>query len=131
MVLVPYILRPISKRSLSSLFLFLGAAVIPSPTRAFYSSMSTFTTERTGDGLVTVSPKNEGDQSALVVIAHGLGDTAEGFADVAEVRCDACILVGAGERAHCCYVPSLDGQLTHSNRLFVLLDRCLHANCPI
>ena len=43
------------------------------------------TTERTSDGLITVSPKNEGDQSALVVISHGLGDTAEGFADVAEV----------------------------------------------
>jgi hypothetical protein len=49
-----------------------------------YSSMS-FVTERSGDGTITVSPKNEGDQSALVVICHGLGDTAEGFADVAEV----------------------------------------------
>jgi hypothetical protein len=47
--------------------------------------MSTFVTERTGDGTITVSPKNEGDQSALIVIAHGLGDSAEGFADVAEV----------------------------------------------
>jgi hypothetical protein len=37
------------------------------------------------DGTVTVSPQNEAQQSALVVIAHGLGDTAEGFADVAEV----------------------------------------------
>lgn len=45
-----------------------------------------FNTERTGNGLITVSPKDEGDQSALVVISHGLGDTAEGFADVAEVR---------------------------------------------
>jgi predicted esterase len=44
-----------------------------------------FSTERNGDGTITVSPKNEGDQSALVVICHGLGDTAEGFADVAEV----------------------------------------------
>ena len=47
--------------------------------------MSTFVTERTGDGTITVSPKNEADQSALVVISHGLGDTAEGFSDVAEV----------------------------------------------
>ena len=38
------------------------------------------------DGTITVSPKNEADQSALVVISHGLGDSAEGFADVAEVR---------------------------------------------
>jgi len=44
-----------------------------------------FSTERSGDGTITVTPQNEADQSALVVICHGLGDTAEGFADVAEV----------------------------------------------
>lgn len=43
-----------------------------------------FNTERTS-GTITVSPRNDGDQSALVVISHGLGDTAEGFADVAEM----------------------------------------------
>lgn len=43
-----------------------------------------FHTERT-DGTITVSPKNEAEQSGLVIISHGLGDTAEGFADVAEV----------------------------------------------
>lgn len=48
----------------------------------------TFYTERS-DGVITVAPKNEGDQSALVVICHGLGDTSEGFADVAEVSCRA------------------------------------------
>jgi len=37
------------------------------------------------DGTITVTPKNEAEQSALVVISHGLGDSAEGFADVAEV----------------------------------------------
>eukprot|EP00522_Entomoneis_paludosa_P008893 CAMPEP_0172450766 /NCGR_PEP_ID=MMETSP1065-20121228/8991_1 /TAXON_ID=265537 /ORGANISM="Amphiprora paludosa, Strain CCMP125" /LENGTH=281 /DNA_ID=CAMNT_0013202587 /DNA_START=265 /DNA_END=1110 /DNA_ORIENTATION=- len=42
-------------------------------------------TERSNDGTIVVSPKNEADQSALVVISHGLGDTAEGFADVAEM----------------------------------------------
>jgi lysophospholipase-2 len=36
------------------------------------------------DGTITVTPKNEAEQSALVVISHGLGDSAEGFADVAE-----------------------------------------------
>jgi hypothetical protein len=80
------------RRSLSSLCLFLGSSTTTTPrgaTAAFASSfreMSTFTTERTGDGRITVSPSNEGDQSALIVISHGLGDTAEGFADVAEVR---------------------------------------------
>ena len=78
MFLGPASLRSFSKRPLSSLCFL--AAVLPS--RAFFT-MST--TERTSDGLITVSPKNEGDQSALVVISHGLGDTAEGFADVAEV----------------------------------------------
>jgi predicted esterase len=38
------------------------------------------------DGTITVSPQNEAQQTALVVIAHGLGDSAEGFVDVAEVR---------------------------------------------
>lgn len=47
--------------------------------------MPTHVTERSSEGLITVSPTNEADQSALVVIAHGLGDSAEGFADVAEV----------------------------------------------
>lgn len=41
------------------------------------------------DGTITVSPDNEAHQSALIVISHGLGDTAEGFADVAEVRFNA------------------------------------------
>ena len=43
-------------------------------------------TTRSSDGTITVAPKNETQQSALIVISHGLGDTAEGFVDVAEVR---------------------------------------------
>lgn len=47
--------------------------------------MSTFTTHRDPrEGLITVTPRNEAEQSGLVVICHGLGDTAEGFVDVAE-----------------------------------------------
>jgi type III secretion system FlhB-like substrate exporter len=38
------------------------------------------------NGTITITPKKETDQSALIVIAHGLGDSAEGFVDVAEVR---------------------------------------------
>jgi alpha-beta hydrolase superfamily lysophospholipase len=64
---------------------FLAAlTVIPRPTAAAYFSSMSFTTERNG-GTITISPQNEGDQSGLVVICHGLGDTSEGFADVAEV----------------------------------------------
>mmetsp|Transcript_22285 Transcript_22285/g.66039 ORF Transcript_22285/g.66039 Transcript_22285/m.66039 type:complete len:287 (-) Transcript_22285:1133-1993(-) len=44
----------------------------------------TYSTNRSGDGTITVAPRNEADQSALVVICHGLGDTSEGFSDVAE-----------------------------------------------
>lgn len=49
-----------------------------------------FHTERDGSGTIRVSPRREQDQSGLVIISHGLGDTAEGFADVAEVREMAC-----------------------------------------
>lgn len=57
------------------------------PYFGFYASnMATHTTERDGSGTITVSPRNEADQSGLVVICHGLGDSAEGFVDVAEVR---------------------------------------------
>ena len=46
--------------------------------------MAPYTVHR-HDGTITVSPKDEAAQSALVVISHGLGDSAEGFADVAEM----------------------------------------------
>ena len=56
-----------------------------------FSSMSSFT-ERDGKGTITVSPKRESDQSGLLVISHGLGDSAEGFVDVVEVRkCRLCV----------------------------------------
>lgn len=45
---------------------------------------STTRTTRQGDGTIIVSPSNESLQSATVIICHGLGDTAEGFVDVAE-----------------------------------------------
>ena len=51
-----------------------------------YSQNMNFITERDGKGTITMTPKNEADQSALLVICHGLGDTADGFDDVAEVR---------------------------------------------
>ena len=57
----------------------------PSPpvavAEAYSYGMTTPTVERSGDGTLTVSPANESDQSALVVICHGLGDSSEGFAD--------------------------------------------------
>ena len=65
---------------------FAAAAATPS-NRQQHRAMScsrTHITERDGSGTITVSPRNEAQQSGLVVISHGLGDTAEGFADVAE-----------------------------------------------
>jgi hypothetical protein len=55
-------------------------------TRAYMTSKmsSTFMTVR-DNGTITISPKNDADQSALIIISHGLGDSAEGFVDVAEV----------------------------------------------
>jgi lysophospholipase-2 len=66
-------------RPLQSNFIF------PKLAAAFSTrSIMSHTTHRDGKGLITVSPKKETDQSGLVVICHGLGDSAEGFADVAE-----------------------------------------------
>lgn len=47
--------------------------------------MSPFTTCRSSsDGLISVIPNNQTELSGLVIICHGLGDTAEGFVDLAE-----------------------------------------------
>ena len=46
--------------------------------------MTSSTTTRQGDGTIIVSPTNESLQSGTIIICHGLGDTAEGFVDVAE-----------------------------------------------
>ncbi|KAL7434922.1 hypothetical protein ACHAXH_006036 [Discostella pseudostelligera] len=48
------------------------------------SSTRGHVTTRQGDGTILVTPRNEADQSASIIICHGLGDTAEGFVDVAE-----------------------------------------------
>jgi len=48
------------------------------------NSMSSHITTRDGNGIITVAPRDESKQSALIVISHGLGDSAEGFVDVAE-----------------------------------------------
>jgi lysophospholipase-2 len=53
------------------------------PGESYSSRKMTYVTER-NNGVVTVSPRNEAQQSGLVVICHGLGDSAEGFVDVAE-----------------------------------------------
>lgn len=71
-----------------SLLLTLACLTASSPTAqaSFFSTGRTmlFVTTRDGKGTITVSPKNEAEQSGLVVICHGLGDSAEGFVDVAE-----------------------------------------------
>ena len=49
----------------------------------------TFQTSRDSNGTITVAPRNEADQSATIVLCHGLGDSAQGWEDVAEVRGDS------------------------------------------
>lgn len=56
-------------------------SVLGSRSRLFSQAMSI---ERSGDGTITVTPQNEGTQSGLVVLCHGLGDTGESYVDVAE-----------------------------------------------
>ncbi len=47
--------------------------------------MSSHVTSRQGsDGTILITPRNEADQSASIILCHGLGDTAEGLVDVAE-----------------------------------------------
>ena len=76
----------LSRAALCRSFVVAAFTLFPRSTSAYFSTSSMSTTARDGSGTITVSPKNEADQSGLVVICHGLGDTAEGFADVAEVK---------------------------------------------
>mmetsp|Transcript_13449 Transcript_13449/g.28428 ORF Transcript_13449/g.28428 Transcript_13449/m.28428 type:complete len:310 (+) Transcript_13449:32-961(+) len=50
----------------------------------FGATQMTFTKEQDHMGVISITPKNEVDQSCTIVIIHGLGDSAEGFEDVAE-----------------------------------------------
>lgn len=61
----------------------LRTTVVLSFTPKLSRSMSV--TTRGSSGTIIVAPRNQAAQSGLVVISHGLGDTAEGFVDVAEV----------------------------------------------
>ena len=72
------------KAASSRLFSYCTAAatlVLSRGTRAM--SSKTHFTQRDGT-TITVAPRNESKQSGLVVISHGLGDTAEGWTDAAE-----------------------------------------------
>jgi hypothetical protein len=75
-------------RGLSSRLSLLCALLQPSRSFSSYfcgGQQKIMSTTERRDGTITVAPKNEGDQSALLVISHGLGDSAEGFADFAQV----------------------------------------------
>ena len=49
-----------------------------------YTTSMTFNTSHESNGTIVVAPRNEVDQTATVVMCHGLGDTAQGWEDVAE-----------------------------------------------
>lgn len=59
------------------------ASSFASKRNIFERNMSAYATHR-DNGVITVAPKIETEQSGLVVICHGLGDSAEGFVDMAE-----------------------------------------------
>ena len=61
-------------------------------TQLFHSLTMTFTTSRDPSGTTTIAPRNEADQTATIVLCHGLGDSAQGWEDVAEV-CTIIIIV--------------------------------------
>jgi len=70
--------------SLTSYYcLFKSLTVCSCSSSARVCAMTHITT-RDSKGLITISPRDESKQSALIIISHGLGDTAEGFVDVAE-----------------------------------------------
>jgi hypothetical protein len=76
----------VQNRLLPRFFLPVHALSDPSsPSPSARRSIMTSTTLRNSDGTITISPRKESIQSGLVVFCHGLGDTSEGFADVAEV----------------------------------------------
>jgi len=70
--------------SLRVLFVQRSIIAISSWSSARAMSSSSHNTIRKADGVITVSPRDESKLSGLMVICHGLGDTAEGFVDVAE-----------------------------------------------
>jgi len=55
-----------------------------SHSRAAAAAMS-YHTSRAKGGTITITPRDESKISGLIVICHGLGDTAEGFVDVAQM----------------------------------------------
>ena len=74
------LLRPLRRLLVPSLLL---AHARPTRAMASFASAPGTGTIRTGDGTITVNPTQP--YSGLVILMHGLGDSAEGFADVAEM----------------------------------------------
>eukprot|EP00934_Nitzschia_sp_Nitz4_P007812 Nitzschia sp. Nitz4//scaffold135_size62275//46161//47388//NITZ4_006356-RA/size62275-snap-gene-0.56-mRNA-1//1//CDS//3329535581//7802//frame0 len=74
----------VSRRKVSSLLAVPFGLLLSSTRARSFAFMSPFTTMRDSSGTIIIAPRDEASQSALIVICHGLGDTAEGFADVAE-----------------------------------------------
>ena len=53
--------------------------------RAVSSSLRAMTTSRSGDGTIVIQPQDKGQHTASVILCHGLGDTADGWAEPAQV----------------------------------------------
>ena len=83
--------RPVLVRRIATAASNIGTATkttrtSASSTTTITRNMSSSPTIMRDNGTITITPKKETDQSALIVITHGLGDSAEGFVDVAKVR---------------------------------------------
>mmetsp|Transcript_15221 Transcript_15221/g.32207 ORF Transcript_15221/g.32207 Transcript_15221/m.32207 type:complete len:300 (-) Transcript_15221:247-1146(-) len=55
-----------------------------SSSRLYATAATTTTTKRRGDGTIIIAPEDESRHSASVILCHGLGDTAEGWAPPAQ-----------------------------------------------
>lgn len=79
--------RPVLVRRIATAATFWNTNILPRSTATTATTKRSMSSTTIRDnGTITITPKKETDQSALIVIAHGLGDSAEGFVDVAEVR---------------------------------------------
>ena len=72
-------------RITSSASFFVRRSLIAVSCLSSISRAMSHNTIRGANGIITVSPRDESKLNGLMVICHGLGDTAEGFVDVAEV----------------------------------------------
>lgn len=107
------LVEPLLSASIAALFVQTqGTKVAASFFSLGYNKMHR-TLRDNSNGVIIVAPKNEKAQTGLVVICHGLGDTAEGFVDVAEV---CTVQTQLNDNVYSSYVSTTFG---HVNYIYV------------